>query len=300
MTFELDIEPALYWVTERECMRIAKEELRDPPPWTNDPILANWRFCNVRREDDVVTRWIAKHIRKPFARHPHLWFMLCIARVINLRETLAELIATNGAWPDDKNFDLNTLMEVLEARKAREEQVYSGAYTITAGGKNGSKNVYVANTVLRGLWFDRRTFVDWFAGDNPTLEGTTQRLSRHEGWGPFMRYQATVDMRFTPLLNRAPDIETFAEAGPGTIQGLNRLHGRVVGADISQKQALAELRELYRVLRRKVPEEVGEIDFSDVPNICCEVDKYLRMKNGESKKLRNRYTPRQMTEPDDE
>ena len=48
------------------------------PPWTNDNVLANVRFCNVRREDDAVTRWIRSHWNS--AADPCWRFML--ARLI--------------------------------------------------------------------------------------------------------------------------------------------------------------------------------------------------------------------------
>jgi hypothetical protein len=93
-----------------------------------------------------------------------------------------------------------------------------------------------------------------------------------------MAYQACVDMRFTPLLDNATDIATWAAAGPGTLRGLNRIHGRPVVVPLSQHQALKEMRAIYRVVQH----ETGvAMDFSDVPNILCETDKYLREKNGE-------------------
>jgi hypothetical protein len=89
MTLKHDYTPLFYWVREREEIRKRKEMGLDPSSWTVDPILSTYRFCNVRREDDRGTVWIRKHIREPFAGHPHLWFMLCIARQINWPETLA-------------------------------------------------------------------------------------------------------------------------------------------------------------------------------------------------------------------
>src|SRR5690606_38730868 len=93
-----DYAPLWAWVRKREAIRVRKEAGQEPP-YTDDPILRAFRFCNVRREDDRVTVWIRDHIRRPYADHPHLWFMLCIARQINWPETLAELI-TSAAWPD--------------------------------------------------------------------------------------------------------------------------------------------------------------------------------------------------------
>jgi hypothetical protein len=45
----------VYFVGERETIRLRRES-GQPRPWTDDPILAAWSFCNVRREDDRVSR----------------------------------------------------------------------------------------------------------------------------------------------------------------------------------------------------------------------------------------------------
>ena len=57
-----DYIPLFYWVAERERIRVRKES-GQPFPWTDDPILATYRFCNVRREDDRVTIWVRTHRR---------------------------------------------------------------------------------------------------------------------------------------------------------------------------------------------------------------------------------------------
>jgi hypothetical protein len=64
-----------------------------PKPWTDDPILQSYRFCNVYRELDTVTIWIDENIRQRSANHKNLWFMLAIARRINWPDTLEELLA---------------------------------------------------------------------------------------------------------------------------------------------------------------------------------------------------------------
>ncbi len=278
-----DYSTLFYWVREREQIRLRKEVHRDPHPWTTDEILATYRFCNVRREDDRVTIWIRQNIRERFADHPHLWLMLCIARQINWPETLAELIAAGGAWPDSTNFDfVGGMTRVLNQRQARGEKVYTGAYMISAPPTKGAdKQSYIAETVIGGLWQRRHSFADYFGrGLTVTLAGAHDRIMRTNGWGQFMAYQAVVDMRFTTLLREATDALSWAAAGPGTIRGLNRIHGRTVDAKLSQGQALSEMRTIYKV----VQQEAGvAMDFSDVPNILCETDKYLRVKLGEGK-----------------
>lgn len=255
-----------------------RKDSGQPQPWTDDPILATYRFCNVRREDDRVTVWVRDNIRRPYADHPYLWVMLCIARQINWPATLEHLMKV-GAWPgtDNREF-LSAMTRELNAWKLAGNKVYTGAYMISAPqAKGADKQSYIAETVIGDLWNRRGDFRNW---EGRTLQQTHELITRSKGWGQFMAYQAVVDMRFTSLLDSAEDRTHWAAAGPGTIRGLNRLHERVVGSSLSQGQALSEMRAIYRV----VQQETGvQMDFSDVPNILCETDKYLRVKNGEGK-----------------
>lgn len=258
-----DYRPLWYWMKERESIR-ANREL-NIEPWTNDPILAAYRFCNVRREDDLVTKWIDKYIRKSYADNLNLWLMLCIARQINWPATLQHLI-DSGVWPV-VTFESDLMIESLNNWQAKGNKVYTGAYMISAPREKGAnKNQYIIGEVIGELWNNRASFL------HDSLQSTHEWLTQFNGWGPFMAYQAIVDMRFTSILGNAPDIETWAAAGPGTIRGLNRVHGREISYRLSQEQALVEMRDIYKTNPTGIA-----IDFSDVPNICCETDKYMRV-----------------------
>lgn len=285
-------EALRHWVREREATRIRKES-GVPGPWTGDPIIAKYRFCNVRREDDSVTVWVRKNIREPFADHPHLWFMLAISRWINWPETMRELwgAASEGgkhityadAWPSSTAFALDTLAGALHDRVKRGEKVFTGAYTINAPSTKGASKIdYVVNTVLGDLWrgAHRPHMADILKATNnpPSLRSVHMALSKYQGCGAFMSYQVVVDLRFTRYLQNADDVATWAAAGPGTIRGLNRIHNRRVDFPLDQGRALQEIRALFATIR----EETGvDMDLSDVPNILCETDKYCRVMNGE-------------------
>lgn len=280
-----DYSPLWYWVTERESIR-QKKEAGFPRPWTTDPILVKYRFCNVRREDDRVTKWVDEWIRKPFAQHPDLWFMLCLARQINWPDTLQELrcsrFMSGECWPDDPGFTPQKLGEGLNALADQGKKVFTGAYIVTAPPTKGAKKTtFVAEQTLGQLWRQRQRFQEYFgrtAPDQRRLREVHHLLTQYKGWGPFLAYQAVVDMRFTRLLDQAIDREQWAASGPGTLRGLNRLHGRRVDFALPQDRARVELREIFA---RATSETGVPMDFSDVPNILCETDKYLRVKNGE-------------------
>lgn len=276
-----DYSALWHWTREREAIRMRKES-GAAFPWTEDPVLRAYRFCNVRREDDRVTRWIRVNIRERFAGHPHLWFMLCAGRVVNWPDALAEVIATPGAWPDHEDFTPQRFGDALQARADRGEKVWTGAYVITAPSTKGAKKAqFVADVTLGRIWAHRDRFDRMFQrNEPPSMRDVHMEMMQFDGWGPFMAYQAVVDMRFTPLLAGAADISTWAAAGPGTIRGLNRIHGRPLDFALPQYKALDEIRTIFAMTEA----ETGvAIDFSDVPNMCCELDKYLRAKLGQGK-----------------
>lgn len=276
--------PLWHWIREREAAR-ANKDAGKPFPWTRDKILQEYRFCNVRREDDRVTRWVHENIRVPYADHEHLWFMLCAARQINWPETLFKLIDHSqypGAWPTHPTFRPHLLPErmgaALQDMAGKGQKVFTGAYNITAPPEKGRKKTeYVATVTLGNLWRDRELLGHAF-GACTRLESAHGRLMRYQNWGPFMAYQAVVDMRFTSLLSKAHDINTWAAAGPGTLRGLNRLHGRPLDQQINQRRACEEMQYIYALAKDRTG---VDMDFSDVPNCLCETDKYLRVKNNE-------------------
>ena len=54
-------EALLYFVREREAIKIAKDN-KYQGVLTVDPILSKYKFTNIRRKDDRVSKWIIKNI----------------------------------------------------------------------------------------------------------------------------------------------------------------------------------------------------------------------------------------------
>jgi hypothetical protein len=57
------IEKFVTFIAEREAIRIRRFVMRNDPPWTSDPILQQYRFTNVHREDDTVSKHYQKTVR---------------------------------------------------------------------------------------------------------------------------------------------------------------------------------------------------------------------------------------------
>lgn len=296
-----------------------------PGPWTDDPILRDGRFCNIFRELDTVTQWIEKHIRQPYADHPHLWFMLAIARYINWPPTLAYLIELAEvhnvpAWPSHPlfecgeaalprdGFEASTLTWALQNRSQETDKTYTGAYMIRAESDPSkhwytwTKHRYIAEIVLGRLWEDRAQWVELLEASDPqpSLQQVWDHFQQHRyiGWGPFMAYEVVTDLRHTRYLRQAPDILTWANAGPGAIRGLNRLYGRELKEQPKRERTNNEMFWLLSDMNGSAalwPSKWPRFEMRDIEHTLCEFDKYERVRLGEGK-MRSKYDWRKATQ----
>jgi hypothetical protein len=61
---EKNLSLLFHWIEERYKIHKKKDVLKLDSPWTDDKILQDYRFTNVRREHDRETKWYIEHIAK--------------------------------------------------------------------------------------------------------------------------------------------------------------------------------------------------------------------------------------------
>ncbi len=269
-----------YWIVERESIR-KKKESGLPRPWTTDPILAAYRFCNVRREDDHVTRWFAVNWRSKWANHEDLWFASTVARLFNMEETLVHL--EKYTLP----FDIEGMRKTLNLLR-QSQKIFNPAYIVSTNGHAMDKIKYLMERVLDPLWksreFIRPTIQD-------TLGSVHKRMLRYDGLGKFMAAQVIADIKYAQPLEDSDDWDTFAASGPGSRRGMNRLLGRFEEADDSiPERTWAEHLENYRNEMNLALGWDEPIHAQDFQNCLCEFDKYERALGG--KRPKQNYRPR--------
>lgn len=268
----------VYWIKERYSILQKKDRLL-PKPWTKDPILQKYKFCNVFREDDRVTKWVMRHWRYPHHADADVWFAMVVARLINWPESLEE-IGYPVPWKPMK------FMGALNRRRALKKKVFTGAYMIHAdAGDYPSKADYLAMKVLNPMW-EKRQYLRPREGDY--LLSFYNRLHECRDMGSFMAGQVVADVKFTDGLHIAPDWWTFAVPGPGSKRGLNRVCGREIGATWSEHHWLSRLRALRRVVEVKLAKSTARdrievISAQDLQNCLCEFDKYDRVRLGQGR-----------------
>jgi hypothetical protein len=267
----MNIEPAIYFVTERESIR-KRREAGESAPWTDDSIFQQFSFCNAARERDRVTKHIARGWREPHKDDPHLWFAMAVARYINCPDTLDEL-----GYPVP--WDRDHFKRVLTARMQRGEQVFGAAYVIPNGGSSKAKIDYIADDVLNRLWRSREHMSPQ---PGTTLAAYCARLMDFDGVGSFMSGQVVADLRFVEPLLSASDRQSFAISGPGSRQGLNRLIGRPAKTPFPEPAWQSAFRRFEADIRPELQRVgLGDLHCQDLQNVLCETDKYLRTKLGE-------------------
>lgn len=256
----------LHWIAEREDVRLSKEKGL-PKPWSPDPIFQTTRFCNVRREDDKVTRWIKTNWRDPYSSHPNLAFSMCLARVVNWPDTLIHL-----GFPQD--WSPSSFIDKMDSLSSGgKNKIWGGAYMVTGGySKGGETKQVIMARVLDHAYRNVKHF-----HNNPpvTLGVAFNDISATPGLGTFLAAQVVADLKYTPLLAGAPDFQTFCAPGPGSTMGLNFLHGRPPTKGINEVQFSSEVNSLSRWLL----DNYGvQLTAHDTQNCLCEFSKYVRIK----------------------
>lgn len=276
------MESLLYFAWEREVIRIVKERGGDKP-WTKDPVLAKYKFTNIHRRDDRVSRWIIQNIIKPNEHRGDLWFILLIARLINWPPTLQHLIDDGVLFKRAGDFDPEEFSRSVESYKATGNKVYSGAYMVypTKMDIGGVKSLAIAQHIIlpaleKGDYIESSVF-----SEDPSVEGFVGELSRCFGISTFMAGQVAADLTYCDHLSEAKDLYTFAPIGPGSSRGLNYLHGRKPFASWSQADFNSALMKINEKMIDTL--EIGDLTLHDVQNIMCEYSKYCRAVLGEGK-----------------
>lgn len=262
-----------YWIREREAVRV-KKEAGKPKPWSDDPVFQTVYFCNVRREDDRVTRWIRKNYT-PKVMGENYELAMCVARIFNRPETLAAI------KPDVAMGRLSRVYGTLNNRLSRGEQVWSGAYLISTNGKKMDKLEYCIN-MLEDM---KKLLKSMHHRELPgrSCQEYYQFIMKADGFGSFLAAQVVADLKNTkdhPLADAA-DWYTFSAPGPGSLRGL----GWVLGGTITPASYQDAIVKVHRALPKDV-QELYRGNMQDLQNCLCEFDKMMRVRTGTGRSKR--------------
>ena len=268
------------YARERYSILLARRA-GQPQPWTKDKILQQYRFCNIFREDDTTTEWIRKNIRKPLKHDPLVVIAMCACRFFNRISTLERLapMMLQVGWDEDR-----ARMQVEEM----EPPIVTSAYMLkTPAGKTKFEGIA---EILAPIKRDNKALAKKI-NEGKTLRNAWERLREYPYMGNFMAYEVVTDLRHTRLLGSAPDINTWASAGPGAARGLSRVvYGELDHFNYHSDNDQLVLNEGMQLILRVA---LGNNEYwsfhwphwemRDVEHTLCEFDKYERARLGEGR-----------------
>lgn len=304
----------LEFITERYKIHIKKDILHQEAPWTDNPILQEYKFTNVRREHDRQTKYLINGI----VNNNNLTLEdkicnICLFRTWNNWDTVKLL---GGPWTAATIYDEDSIKQ--QARKLyfntpdRLSRLWYSSAFIQGGTKQAlreDRNHKIENIMaLRPFHVGRQLkSLDLYTNlmnTNNQFEAF-QCIKQVRGFSDFLAYQIFVDMTYIPEFPYSEN--EFVVAGPGCKRGLDKLFLDRDGMTYeeclfwlrdnidkvfkkTQKKGLTEIDWNPEILFSDLPEEDRYMNVMSLENCFCELSKYIRAIKGEGRP-RNHYKP---------
>lgn len=266
----------------REGIRLRRKEGK-PPPWTADPILATYKFTNVRREHDRTTMELRQRFYDKYgatATAAQVLFNCATYRYFGTVD-LAQAVG----W--QTSFSAAHVIRQAETVRKHGGKVFTGAYMITMNGKTGKKHEYVAQNILAPLAAGAAAVAH--VAECGRWEAVLEKLRQFEGFAGtgFMAKEVILDTMFCPAFwpNGISDKDDWTPLGPGARRGLNRVLGRDLNASMPADQMLKWILDIRarQHVNKMWPKEWGPLSAHDIQFQLCEFDKYERARLGEGR-----------------
>ena len=286
-----------YWHLAAERQLIFHRRVRHvSPPWTDDPVLAQYKFCNAYRASDRVSQYLIREVIYGLG-HRHMSPEDTLLRVVLFRlfskEATWEALeqATDGIRAT--TIDITRLGDVLEVLQ-RSQSIYTSAFILAGQSAFGHRAKHRNHLALVAHMFKSDG-----AGRKllqaHSLEDVYRVLINYPMLGPFMAYQIAIDLNYTQYLDFSEN--DFTMPGPGALRGMRKVYTSYT--DSTPQQLIMRMVEFRKV------NGIDGIDFRnlfgrrlhaiDCQGLFCEVDKYSRVAfprlTSNRKRIKHSYRP---------
>ena len=289
------------FVTERYKIHVRKDFLKQKAPWTNNPILLQYKFCNIRREHDRQSQYLIKNI----STNPCLSLEDKIVnsfyfRAWNNWDTMKDF---GGPWPAKCLYSSQMKEQVRQIYQQLASEDPDRKWWSSAYNQGGTKQAWrypdpnekinkEDDIPLRvfhiGPWLKEHNTVEKLLSASDQ-KAAFEAIKEIQGFADFLAYQIFVDLTY---IEEFPFSENeFVVAGPGCRNGLNKLFDDYDG--LTLEEALFWLADNIDEIFNEVhpPFWAGRL-FVDLPqedrffsvmcleNCMCEFYKYIRTIEG--------------------
>lgn len=298
------------FVTERYKIHIRKDFLKQKAPWTNNPILSQYKFCNIRREHDRQSQYLIKNISTNSCLSLEDKIVNSFYfRAWNNWDTMKDL---GGPWTAKCLYSSQMKEQVRPIYQQLTTEDPDRKWWSSAYNQGGTKQAWrypdpnekinkEDDIPLRvfhiGPWLKEHNTVEKLLSASDQ-KAAFEAIKEIQGFADFLAYQIFVDLAY---IEEFPFSENeFVVAGPGCQKGLNKLFDDYNG--LTHEEALFWLADNIDEIFNRIhpPFWAGRL-FVDLPqedrffsvmcleNCMCEFYKYIRTIEGNGRP-RVKYT----------
>lgn len=269
----------LYWyyASQRQAMfeqRVAGQ----PAPWTTDPILNVFKFCNVFRAADRVSQYMIRDVcyHDEDCTPQDRIFQIVAFRTFSKIDTWRTARVRLGRYPTLDDLADGSFTAALDHAAAVNGGLYTGAFILCATDAYGQGRKHLNHVELWRHMFLADDLADRILGAS-SLRTVYDLLHGYPLMGDFMSYQTAVDLNYSALVNFSEN--DFTQAGPGALRGIRKCFedlGDYTPTEVimwMQERQAEELQRLGLPFRGLYGRLLHAIDCQ---GLFCETDKYCR------------------------
>ncbi|KAF5345805.1 hypothetical protein D9756_010887 [Leucocoprinus leucothites] len=275
-----------------------------PWPWTEDPILQSYFFCNTFRVLDKQSQYIIREVIEKGSQKPEeVAFRVILYNLFTRIETW-ELLRDEVGPLEWAKYNRNKYVAVLREAKDAGKPLYTGAFQKPAPKFEHSAG-YVNHLILLEVFMDNELHKKCISAWN--MADVYEWLVSFPSMGEFSTYQLMLNLSYSKVLNFHRN--DFVVPGPGASSGLTKMFGKsAMAAAISanpdfEVEAIRWLTDNQKYHFERLglePPVLGPqklpMDVADIEHTLCEVDKYSREAHpsfkGKRKELWRKYETR--------
>jgi thymidylate kinase len=271
-----------YWrfASERQAVFFRRKS-GGPPPWTDDPILSEYKFTNAYRASDRVSQYLIREVIYQGDPAPQeVFFRTILFKLFNKIETW-QLLQQAFCTIQYKQYCFEKYDRVLSTAINAGKTIYSAAYIMPSGSRAlGTTRKHRAH-----LYLLQRMMEDDVAfrlADAKTMRAAFDLLRSYPMLGDFLAYQYVTDLNYSTLTNF--DEMEFVVPGPGARSGIAKCmasRGGLDETDIIKLVTDRQQEEFRRLGLQFQPLWDRPLQLIDCQNLFCEVDKYARIRHPE-------------------
>jgi thymidylate kinase len=251
------------------------------PPWTDDPILLEYKFTNAYRASDRVSQYLIKRVIYDGDHSlSEVFFRILLFKLFNRIETW-ELLEAEVGTIRFSDYSFERYNAILNSAMNKGARIYSAAYIMPAGGASSLSNKK-HQMHLRLLEQMIRDELPLRLSDTSSMRQAFELLRSYPTIGDFLAYQYVTDLNYSNLTGFS-EME-FAIAGPGARDGIRKCFSNLGGLNETEMiKLVADRQELeFERLGLSFKSLWGRpLQLIDCQNLFCEVDKYARVKHPE-------------------